>query len=91
KHDNITFATTQWVARDEHSDIAHLLSLLSYTPHALYTEFSFENAEIPVLKKYDEGEAKEGVGAGACLAYGATNSLSNEDILNEIELIMYMM
>ncbi|MEN8302958.1 MAG: nicotinate-nucleotide--dimethylbenzimidazole phosphoribosyltransferase [Campylobacterota bacterium] len=91
KHDNITLATTEWVARDENSDIAHILSLLSYTPHAVYTEFSFANTEIPILKKYDEGEAKEGVGAGACLAYGATNSLSNEEILNEIELIMYMM
>ena len=36
QHENITLATTQWVAKDEHSDIAHLLSLLSYTPHALY-------------------------------------------------------
>jgi len=91
KHDNITLATTQWVACDANSDIAHLLSLLSYTPHAVYTEFSFENAEIPVLKKYDEGEAKEGVGAGASLAYGAVNGLSNEAVLNEVELIMYSM
>lgn len=91
KHDNITLATTQWVARDKNSDIVHILSLLSYTPHAIYTEFSFSNAEIPVLKKYDEGEAKEGVGAGACLAYGAANSLTNEQVLNEIELIMYTM
>ena len=91
KHDNITLATTQWVARDENSDIAHILSLLSYKPHAVYTDFSFANAEIPILKKYDEGEAKEGVGAGACLAYGAVNGLTNEEILNEIELIMYSM
>ena len=91
KHENITLATTQWVVNDTNSDIAHILSLLSYTPHALYTTFSFANAEIPVLKKYDEGEAKEGVGAGASLAYAATNSLTNEDILNEIELIMYTM
>jgi uncharacterized protein (TIGR00303 family) len=91
KSDNITLATTQWVAKDKNSNIAHLLSLLSYTPHAIYTEFSFVNAEIPILKKYDEGEAKEGVGAGAALAYGATNSLSNEEVLKEIELIMYTM
>lgn len=91
KSDNITLATTQWVAKDKNSDIAHILSLLSYIPHAVYTEFSFANAEIPILKKYDDGEAKEGVGAGACLAYGAANSLSNEQVLNEIELIMYMM
>ena len=91
KSDNITLATTQWVTRDENSDIAHILSHLSYTPHAVYTEFSFANAEIPILKKYDEGEAKEGVGAGACLAYAAVNGLSNKEILNEIELIMYSM
>ncbi|MDT8339072.1 MAG: nicotinate-nucleotide--dimethylbenzimidazole phosphoribosyltransferase, partial [Sulfurimonas sp.] len=65
KHENITIATTLWVAKDENSDIAHILSLLSYKPHAVYTTFSFEKATIPVLKKYDEGEAKEGVGAGA--------------------------
>ena len=91
KSDNITLATTQWVARDENSDIKNILSKLSYTPHAIYTEFSFANAEIPVLKKYDEGEAKEGVGAGACLAYATTNSLTNEQVLREIELIMYTM
>lgn len=91
KSDNITLATTQWVAKDKHSDIKHLLSLLSYTPHAVYTEFSFANAEIPVLKKYDEGEAKEGVGAGAALAYAAANGVTNEELLNEIEVIMYGM
>jgi len=91
KSENITLATTQWVARDEHSNIKHILEQLSYTPHAIYTEFSFADAEIPVLKMYDEGEAKEGVGAGACLAYANTNALTNEQVLREIELIMYMM
>ncbi len=91
KSENITIATTAWVAKDKNSDIKHILEQLSYTPHAIYTEFSFANAEIPVLKKYDEGEAKEGVGAGACLAYGVANSLSNEQVLREIELIIYMM
>ena len=91
KSDNITLATTQWVAKDTNSDIAHLLSLLSYTPHAIYTTFSFANTEIPVLKKYDDGEAKEGVGAGACLAYGSCNGLRNESVLREIELLIYGM
>jgi len=91
KSENITLATTQWVARDEHSNIKHILEQLSYKPHAIYTEFSFAEAEIPVLKMYDEGEAKEGVGAGACLAYANTNALTNEQVLREIELIMYMM
>ncbi|MDQ7060535.1 MAG: nicotinate-nucleotide--dimethylbenzimidazole phosphoribosyltransferase [Sulfurimonas sp.] len=91
KSDNITLATTAWVMHDKHSDIEHLLSLLSYTPHAIYTEFSFADAEIKVLKKYDEGEAKEGVGAGAALSYASTNKHSNQEVLEAVELLLYMM
>ena len=71
--------------------VSYLLTQLSYTPHAVYTTFTFTNTQIPILKKYDEGEAKEGVGAGACLAYANTNAITNEQLLREIELIMYMM
>jgi uncharacterized protein (TIGR00303 family) len=91
KHDNISLATTQWVAQDAHANIQHILQQLSYTPNALYTPFSFADAEIPVLKKYDEGEAKEGVGAGAALAYAAQNAITNEALLRQIELLIYMM
>lgn len=88
-HDNMTLATTEWVAHDEHSDIKHLLSLLSYTPHAVYTTMSFADAQIPVLKKYDEGEAKEGVGAGGALAYASRNSLTNKEVVDQIEYLLY--
>ena len=91
KDKNITLATTVWVAKDKNSDIKHLLSLLSYKPHALYTEFSFAKSEIPILKKYDDGEAKEGVGAGGALAYGVANSKTNDEILKAIELLIYGM
>lgn len=91
KSDNITLATTGWVANDEYSDIAHILSLLSYTPHAVYTTFSFEKASIPVLHMYDKGEAKEGVGAGAALAYASTNKINNAQLLEQVEYILYTM
>lgn len=91
KSDNITLATTSWVANDNKSDIKHLLSLLSYTPHAIYTSFSFADAEIPVLKLYDDGEAKEGVGAGGALAYANANSTTNKELLDAIELLIYSM
>ena len=91
KSDNITLATTGWVANDDNSDIAHILSLLSYTPHAVYTTFSFANAEIPVLKMYDKGEAKEGVGAGAALGFAYANEITNEQLLEQIEYILYSM
>lgn len=89
KNNNITLATTSWVANDKNSNISKILSKLSYTPHALYTTFSFKNAEIPVLKKYDDGEAKEGVGAGAALAYASKNNINNDNIVTNIELMMY--
>ena len=89
--DNLTLATTQWVAKDKNSDIKKILEQLSYTPHAIYTSFSFENAKIPVLKKYDEGEAKEGVGAGATLAYAVACGLKNKEVVEAVELIMYGM
>ena len=91
KSDNITLATTAWVAEDKNSDIRQILKQLSYTPHAIATTLSFANAEIPVLKKYDEGEAKEGVGAGAALAYAQKNELKNSEVVEAVELIMYMM
>jgi uncharacterized protein (TIGR00303 family) len=88
---NITLATTQWVAQDKNSDIKAILSKLSYTPHSVYTTFSFKDAQIPVLKKYDEGEAKEGVGAGGALAYASTHNLTNKEVVEAIELLMYGM
>jgi len=89
KNDNITLATTQWVVNDEKSNIKNILSKLSYTPHAIYTKFSFANAEIPVLKKYDDGEAKEGVGVGAALGFAHANHINNEELLEAIEYILY--
>ena len=91
KSENLTLATTAWVANDKNSNIKHILEQLSYTPHAIYTELSFAEAEIPVLKKYDEGEAKEGVGAGAALAYACTNGCTNQEVVDALELIMYEM
>jgi uncharacterized protein (TIGR00303 family) len=90
-HNNITLATTQWVAKDKNSNIAHILEQLSYTPHALYTSFSFAESEIPILHKYDDGEAKEGVGAGAALAYAAQNGQNNKNLLEQIEYLIYSM
>lgn len=91
KHENITLATSQWVAKDKNANITHILEQLSYTPHAIYTTFSFEKSEIPVLHKYDEGEAKEGVGAGAALAYAKKQSIENTELLAQIELLIYTM
>lgn len=89
KDKNITLATTAWVAKDTNADIAHILKQLSYEPHAIYTTFSFAKSEIPILHKYDEGEAKEGVGAGGALAYAYTNGIDDAKLLEQIEYLIY--
>jgi uncharacterized protein (TIGR00303 family) len=91
KDSNITLATTSWVAKDKNSDIAHILTQLSFTPHAVYGTFSFAQASIPVLHKYDEGEAKEGVGAGSSICFAYMNSVTNSTLLEQIEYILYQM
>jgi len=91
KHDNLTFATASWSLNVANSDIKQLLTQLSYTPNALCTDFSFENSEIDSLKKYDDNKIQESSGSGAALAYGVTNSLTQEALLNEIEIIIYSM
>ncbi len=82
---NIALCTTKWVAEDENSDIKALLNLLDFPINSYYADFDFSLSSHPTLKLYDEGEAKEGVGAGGALVYGLLNGLSKEDITKKVE------
>jgi len=81
----LSLATTKWVAEDEHSDIKALLEMLDFPLNAYYSDFDFSLSNHPALKLYDEGEAKEGVGAGGALVYGMLNGLSKEEITKQVE------
>ena len=81
----LALATTKWVAQDEYSDIKALLEMLDFPINAYYADFDFSLSEHPALKLYDEGEAKEGVGAGGALVYGGLNGLSKEVITKQVE------
>ncbi len=80
--------TTQWVAKDSNSDIEKLLSMLSFPIEAFYSDFTFELSSHPALRLYDEGEAKEGVGAGAALAYMMGHGISKEAITKQVEAFL---
>ena len=82
---NLALCTTQWIAQDEHSNIKALLELLDFPINAYSSEFNFSSSAIEVLKLYDQGEAKEGVGAGGALTYGLINGLSVENIVKKVE------
>ena len=77
--------TTKWVAEDAHSDIRALLAMLDFPIDAYYADFDFGLSKHPALALYDQGEAKEGVGAGGALTYGILNSLSPEAITRQVE------
>jgi len=82
---NLALATTSWIANDENSDIKKLLDMCNFSINSYYADFNFSASSHPALKLYDEGEAKEGVGAGAALVYGMINGLSKENIIKQIE------
>ena len=85
---NLALCTTKWVAHDENSDIKALLELLHFNIHAYYADFDFSLSQHPALKLYDEGEAKEGVGAGGALMYGMLNGLTKEQITKQVEAFL---
>ncbi len=82
---HIALATTKWVAKDKHSNIKALLEMLDFPINAYYDDFDFSLSKHPALKLYDEGEAKEGVGAGGALVYGDLNGLSKNEITHKVE------
>jgi uncharacterized protein (TIGR00303 family) len=84
----ITLCTTRWIARDGASNITALLDQLDFRIKALYADFLYADASIPVLHLYDEGEAKEGVGAGAAVAYGYMHGLDQRTITQKVESLM---
>ncbi len=85
---NIALMTTKWVYEDKHSDIKALLELLSEPIDAYYADFDFSSADIEVLKLYDKGEAKEGVGAGGALCYAYMKGYSKEEITKEVQKVL---
>ena len=82
---NLALITTKWVAEDENSNLKALLEMLNFNINSYYLDFDFSKATNPILKLYDKGEAKEGVGAGASLVYGALNGITNKQIISKVE------
>jgi len=86
--DNIYLTTTQWIAKDTHSDINQILSQLSFNITANYSQFDFTLSNHPALALYDQGEAKEGVGAGAAIAYAYAHGITAQQITSQIEAFL---
>ncbi len=85
---NLALCTTKWVAKDKNSDIETLLNLSKFSINSYYVDFDFSLTQHPALKLYDEGEAKEGVGAGGALMYAVLNGISKETITKKVEAFL---
>ncbi|MEA2019733.1 MAG: TIGR00303 family protein [Campylobacterota bacterium] len=82
---NLALCTTSWVVNDENSDIKSLIEMSELNINSYYTDFDFSLSNHPALALYDQGEAKEGVGAGGALMYGFLNGLKKEQITQQVE------
>ena len=82
---NLALCTTKWVNDDTNSDIKGLLEPLNFKINAYYCDFDFSETNHPALKLYDDGEAKEGVGAGGAVIYGYLNGLNKLQITKQVE------
>jgi len=85
---NLALATTSWIANDEKSDIKKLLEMCRFPINSYFADFDFSLSSHPALKLYDEGEAKEGVGAGGALVYAMINGLSKKQITTQVEELL---
>jgi len=85
---NLALCTTKWVAEDKNSNIEALLNMLDFPINSYYVDFDFSLSKHPALKLYDNGEAKEGVGAGGALLYGVLNGLDKKTITKKVETFL---
>jgi len=84
----LALATTKWVIEDKNSNLKTLLEMLNFKIDSYYLDFDFSLSKKSILKLYDKGEAKEGVGAGASLVYGALNGLTKAQITSKVEELL---
>jgi len=82
---NLALATTSWIANDKNSNIKALIEMCNFKINSYYADFDFSLSSHPALKLYDEGDAKEGVGAGGALVYGMINALKKDQITKKVE------
>ncbi|MCK5294000.1 MAG: TIGR00303 family protein [Arcobacteraceae bacterium] len=85
---NIALCTTSWVANDEDSNIISILNMNDFKVNAYASNFNFSNSSHPALKLYEDGEAKEGVGAGGALIYASLNGIEQNQITNRVESLL---
>lgn len=81
---HLCLMTTRWIVEDAHSDFAGLAQMIRPSLSAGYADFRMQT-NISNLQLYEQGLVKEGVGAGAALAWGLATGLAPLDISAQVE------
>jgi uncharacterized protein (TIGR00303 family) len=79
----VAVVTTKWVAFDQGSDPASLADLVG-APFAASCP-NFHSSRHPGLQAYEEGNVKEGVGAGALMALASLSGRTEREICAAID------
>ena len=80
KHKNITFVTSKKEIKTQNSPILALLSQLSYTPDAIYTDLT--DAQASLLQTQE-------IGVGALFTYALSHNITHTTLADEIEIVSY--
>ena len=85
--DNVVIGTTRWVADDPTGNTVKLAARVNAS--LIGTQLSFEESRFAVLRAYESGFVKEGVGAGACaIAASLYHGWGQVQLLNAIEALL---
>ncbi len=85
--EQVVVGTTRWVAEDPSGDTVNLA--LGVNASLIGTQLSFGKSRFPVLRAYESGFVKEGVGAGACaIAASLYQSWGQAELLTAIESLL---
>lgn len=77
--DAVAVVTTRWVAFDKNANVSSIANLLS-APFAA-SSFTLARSRHRGLRAYEEGNVKEGVGAGALLSAALLAGAAEDDLL----------
>ena len=86
---NLVIATTDWIIKDETSNLIELVNEIHPIP-VIATKLSFSNSKHRGLQAYEQGVVREGVGAGgsSIAAYiKSKGRIDDKNLYNEIEKI----
>jgi len=84
--DGLVLATTKYVFDDTSARFIELIEALEIDAFSAYPDFT--KSSLSALQKYEQGEVKEGVGAGGAMALTCLAGFSQDTYRQEVEAVV---